>query len=309
MTTEGLAETERSAVRARVFTHLSGVVMAPTVSALWERGALELVASIPGPVRFGGVVKQTHANAGYLRVAVRLLASCGWLVEQPFDNSARMWALTSEGHAALRIALPLYRQVTASFLPKALVLEDFLVQPSDESFIASVGDLVALAQNGWGIAPSPDPTTAQLHDRIRGHLDGMLVAPAMVALARGGIFARLAEGPLDLRSMSASAACVGCLFDLLSTTDWVERAGHIVQLTRCGRYAVHIASAYGVTVSYLPMFAVLPTLLFGNARIARVDPSGLETMVNRAMNVWGGGGAHITHFKKIYEHVFAILYL
>ena len=300
---EGLAETERAAIRAKVFTHLSGVVMAPTVSALWERGALELLTSTPGPVVFADVVKHTHANAGYLRVALRLLASCGWLVEQPLDNGARMCALTSEGRVALRLALPLYRQVTASFLPKALALEDFLVQPSDELFIASVGDLVALAQNGWGIAPSPDPTTAQLHDRIRGHVDGMLVAPAMVALARGGILARLTEGPLDLRSMSASAASVGCLFDLLSTTGWVERAGHIVQLTGCGCYAAHIASAYGVTVSYQPMFAVLPTLLFGNARIARVDPSGLETMVNRAMNVWGGGGAHITYFKKLDEIV------
>ncbi|PYR11285.1 MAG: hypothetical protein DMG00_10515, partial [Acidobacteria bacterium] len=269
---EGLAETERAAIRAKVFTHLSGVVMAPTVSALWERGALELLTSTSGPVVFADVVKHTHANAGYLRVALRLLASCGWLVEQPLDNRARMCALTSEGRVALRLALPLYRQVTASFLPKALALEDFLVQPSDELFIASVGDLVALAQNGWGIAPS-------------------------VALARGGILARLTEGPLDLRSMSASAASVGCLFDLLSTTGWVERAGHIVQLTGCGRYAAHIASAYGVTVSYQPMFAVLPTLLFGNARIARVDPSGLETMVNRAMNVWGGGGAHSTYFK------------
>ena len=301
MTTERLAETERAAVRARVFTHLSGVVMAPTVSALWERGALELLTSTPAPVLFGDVVRQTHANAGYLRVALRLLASCGWLVEQPLDNGARMCALTPEGHAALRLAHPLYRQVTASFLPKALVLEDFLVRPSDESFIASVGDLVALAQNGWGIEPSPDPATAQLHDRIRGHLEGMLVAPAMVALARGGILARLAEGPLDLRSMSASEAGVGCLFDLLSTTGYVERVGHIVQLTGCGRYAAQIASAYGVTVSYLPMFAVLPTLLFGNARIPRVDPSGLETMVNRAMNVWGGGGAHSTYFKKLDE--------
>ncbi|PYR31253.1 MAG: hypothetical protein DMF92_06005, partial [Acidobacteria bacterium] len=182
MTMEGLAETERAAVRARVFTHLAGVVMAPTVSALCERGALDLLTSISGPVLFVDVVKQTHANAGYLRVALRLLASCGWLVEQPIDNSARTCALTPEGQAALRLALPMYRQVTASFLPKALVLDDFLVQPSDESFIASVGDLVTLAQNGWGIEPSPDPASARLHDRIRGHLDGMLVAPAMVAL-------------------------------------------------------------------------------------------------------------------------------
>jgi len=298
---EALAETERAAVRARVFAHLAGVVMAPTVSALWERGALELLTNVPDSVPFDDLVKQTHANAGYLRVALRLLASCGWLVEHSCGSSARTYALTAEGHAALRLAHPLYRQVTASFLPKALILEDLLVGPSDDSFIASVGDLVAMAQHGWSIASSTDPATARMHDRIRGHLDGMLVAPAMVALARGGILARLAEGPLDLRSMSASAASAACLFDLLSTTGWVERTGQIVQLTGCGRYAVQIASAYGVTVSYLPMFAVLPTLLFGNARIPRVDASGFETLVNRAMNVWGGGGAHITYFKKLDE--------
>src|SRR5207247_1538802 len=86
---EGLAETERAAIRAKVFTHLSGVVMVPTVSALWERGALELLTSAPDSVAFDDIVKRTHANAGYLRVALRLLASCGWLVEQPCGSSAR----------------------------------------------------------------------------------------------------------------------------------------------------------------------------------------------------------------------------
>src|SRR5256885_754842 len=83
------------------------------------------------------------------------------------------------------------------------------------------GAVVALAKKGGGTGPPPDPGPALLHARIRGHLAGMLVAPAMVALARGGILARLTEGPLDLRSMSARAASVGCLFDLLSTTGWV----------------------------------------------------------------------------------------
>src|SRR5712691_950377 len=247
MASDVLAATERAAVRASVFTHLSGVVMAPTISALGERGALELLTSVPGPVPFGDVVARTHANLGYLRVALRLLASCGWLVEHACGDSARTCALTPAGRSALEVAGPLYRQVTTSFLPKALILDDLLVRPSDDSFIDSVREIAALAENGWGIGPSPDPAIAQIRDRIRGHLDGMLVAPAMVALARGSIFARLADGPVDLRSMSASPESVGCLFDLLSTTGWVERAGPLVQLTGCGRYAAQLASAYGVT--------------------------------------------------------------
>src|SRR5262252_4112067 len=160
MSSEGLAETERAAVRARVFVHLAGVVMAPTVSALAERGALDWLTTIEGPVPFADVVEHTHANAGYLRVALRLLASCGWLAEQPRGEGVRTCALTPEGHAALKLARPLFRQVTASFLPKALILDNSLAGPSDESFIASVGDLVKLARSGWGIAPASDSATA-----------------------------------------------------------------------------------------------------------------------------------------------------
>ena len=300
MAADMLADADRAAVRATVFTHLAGVVMAPTVSALWERGALDMLAHASA-IPFGDLVADTHANAGYLRVALRLLASCGWLVEQPCGGATRTCALTPEGRAALTLARPLYRHVTASFVPKAFVLEDVVDRPLDEVFIASVGDLVAQARNGWDLAPSPDPATERIYRRIRGHLDGMLVAPAMVALARGGIFARLADGAVDLRSLSANRASVACLVDLLSPTGWVERAKDSVQLTGHGRYAAQIASAYGVTVSYMPMFAVLPTLLFGSPRIPRIDPNGFETMVNRGMNVWGSGGAHTTYFRKLDE--------
>jgi hypothetical protein len=65
------------------------------------------------------------------------------------------------------------------------------------------------------------------------------------------------------------------------------RQGNRLQLTSRGRYAAQIATSYGVTVSYLPLFDVLPTLLFGNAKIPRVDEAGGELLVNRGMNVWG----------------------
>jgi hypothetical protein len=61
-----------------------------------------------------------------------------------------------------------------------------------------------------------------------------------------------------------------------------------------------------VTVSYLPTFAVLPALLFGNPWIPRVDPTGFEILVNRAMNVWGSGGAHRTYFRRLDQVVIEI---
>ena len=61
-----------------------------------------------------------------------------------------------------------------------------------------------------------------------------------------------------------------------------------------------------MTVSYVPLFNVVSTLLFGNPRIQRVDESGVELLVNRGMNVWGSGGAHKTYFKKVDEIVVEI---
>jgi hypothetical protein len=136
---------------------------------------------------------------------------------------------------------------------------------------------------------------------LQGQLDGVLVGPAMVALSRGGVFDKLQKGAIELKSIDANQSCLYCLMGILATQGWIQRDKHKVQLTSCGLYAAQIAAAYGVTVSYLPQFTVLSTLIFGNARIPRFDDTGVEVLVNRGMNVWGSGGAHKTYFKKVDE--------
>jgi hypothetical protein len=86
----------------------------------------------------------------------------------------------------------------------------------------------------------------------------------------------------------------------------VAREQDNLRLTSRGRYATTLATSYGVTVSYVPLFNVVSTLLFGNPRIQRMDDSGVELLVNRGMNVWGSGGAHRTYFKKVDEIVMGI---
>jgi hypothetical protein len=129
----------------------------------------------------------------------------------------------------------------------------------------------------------------------------MVVGPAMVALARGGILAQLEEGPVNLSAIAANPASLGCILDLLSTQGWIAFDENSVRLTPRGRYAAQIATSYGVTVSYLPLFKLVSTLLFGNPHVPRVDESGGELLVNRGMNVWGSGGAHRTYFKTVDE--------
>src|SRR5208282_2013930 len=305
-----IGEEEKAQVRAVVFGHLAGIVLAPTVKALWDRRVFELFGAAGEWVDFDRIVQETRANRGYLRVALRLLASCGWLKQQVESGHAPRYALTAEGRVAVSTAPLLYGEVL-SFVAKAVFLEDFLFGASDRPVLPSLQELVRRSKERWGLLPDADPVISQVRNQIREHLDGMLIGPAMVALARAEILAQLQQRPVDLNDIAANRASLSCILDLLAAQGWVAvessiRDKNSVSLTACGRYAAQIATSYGVTVSYLPLFDNVSTLLFGNSRIPRMDESGVELLVNRGMNVWGSGGAHRTYFKKVDEIIVEI---
>lgn len=315
-------EQERAAVRGQIFSHLAGFVLAPTVKALADRGAFEPFEQAgraeqaerldggTGTVEFETIAHRTHANRGYLRVALRLLASSGWLEQHTRENGRLVsYTMTEAGRVATRMAPSLYAEVLP-FLPKALFLQDCLFGAGEEPLLPSLRELVRRAESRWGLDAEGDARdrglTGEVTRRLRLHLDGVLVGPAMVALARGGVFAALERGPAAVSALPGNAQSLTCVLDLLATQGWVLRQGERVELTSAGRYAAQIATAYGVTVSYLPLFTMLNTLLYGNPRFPHVDENGFEVLVDRAMNVWGSGGAHRTYFKKVDEIIIEI---
>jgi len=296
---------EKAGVRATIFRHLSGIVLAPTVKALSDRKVFDLFETGEW-LEFQQIMDRTRANRGYLRVALRLLTACGWMRQRiESDGGSISYALSEEGRTALRVAPPLYGEAI-SFIPKAVYLEDFLFGSPNDSILPSLQSLVQRAKEGWGLAPGSDPVAAEVFDHIRGHLDGMIAGPAMVALARAGILAQMEKGPINPDDVGGNRGSLLCVFDLLTALGWVAPEGNRLKLTSCGLYAAQIATSYGVTVSYLPTMNVVSTLLFGNPRIPRMDDSGVELLVNRGMNVWGSGGAHKTYFKKVDEIVIEI---
>src|SRR5439155_11763430 len=140
---------------------------------------------------------------GYLRVALRLLASCGW-IRTSQNGRGSAYALTPEGLIATRLAPPVYDEAV-SFMPKAIFLEDFLFGTSDEPILPSLRELAAESRARWRLHAHSDEIGAKVAEQILRHADGMVVAPAMVALARGGILAQLEAGPLNLPEIAANA--------------------------------------------------------------------------------------------------------
>jgi hypothetical protein len=303
--TRNVSQNDRAEVRAIVFAHIRGIVLVPVVRALWDRGVFDLFADESVWVDLERIVDKTRANRGYLRVALRLLVSTGWLKWRFTETGALSYALSPEGSIALRIAPELYREAV-SFIPMAIFLEDFLFGQAQGSFLPLLQVMVDKAISGWTAGVPAEPPAPGVNEQIRLHLEGMLIGPAMVALSRHGVLNQLEKGPADLKDLEGNQACLSSLFDLLAGRGWVAREQNAITLTDAGCYAARIAPAYGVTVSYLPMFSVISTLLFGNPRNPRTDESGVELLVNRAMNVWGGGGAHATYFRKVDDVVIEI---
>ena len=302
MATPLLTSEQKAQVRGIVFGHLTGIVLAPVVKALWDRRVFDLFQA--EPIEFGLLLEHTRANRGYLRVALRLLLSCGWMQQTGENGSDARYVLTDEGRIALNVAPLLYGEVLP-FITKAIFLEDFLFGQSDRPVLPSLQELVRRSREGWGLQPDADPLVSRVRNQVRRHLDGVIVGSAMVALARADILAQLKEG-IEIGAIRANRASLNCILDLLAAHGWVARDGSGARLTPCGMYAGQIATSYGVTVSYLPLFDNVSTLLFGNARIPRLDDSGVELLVNRGMNVWGSGGAHSTYFTKLDEIIVEI---
>jgi len=90
------------------------------------------------------------------------------------------------------------------------------------------------------------------------------------------------------------------VLDFFVFLGWFQKNRDTYRFTEKGLFFAKRATAYGVTVSYLPTFTNLDHLIFTNPFILKpklvTDP---EKHIHREMNVWGSGGAHSTYFKVI----------
>lgn len=295
-----MTKDEKAKVRSTIFQHLAGIVLAPTVTALDNRGVLQFFRTNSEEISLEEIAHVFNGNLGYLRVAMRLLVSCGWMRQRRDPTGHLLYTLTPEGQVAVSFT-PLYREVT-SFIPKAIFLAEFLFERPEEIF-SSFASFVIQAENRWRIPHSSDSTDERVRSRVISHLDGMLVGPVMVALARKGIFSRFEHGgsPVHRSKLTGHRGSVDRAFDLLATQAWVRHRQDLYEMTPEGHYAAGIAAAYGVTVSYLPLLKALASLLFKNPPLSHFIGGSLEHLVNREINVWGSGAAHKNYFKATDE--------
>jgi len=293
-----LTKQDKAALRATIFRHLDGIATAPTAYTLLEKGVLQhLLDHKTADVT--ELASKFQANEGYLNVALRILASQGWLDAEVNNVSNKVkYSINAKSAVAFDLCRLYKDVVTLLRLSGQFHRRKFERAP----FTVLEGIFKKYREN-YGIELSSDPDTRCVQEQVLMHIEGIAIGPTIVSLGMGGMFHKyFMEASFKADEFHEDEESFGKILDFFAYLGWFEKKGQTYRFTEKGLFFARRASAYGVTVSYIPTFRNLEELIFGNAEIlTNSKPELPELHVDREMNVWGSGGAHMSYFKKIDE--------
>ena len=286
-----LNKIETSEIRERIFIHLDGWALIPTMSTLNKLTILDLFLE-QEKWTLNELNKIVKANEGYLNVALRILASQGYLHRSVNNTTDEITLeLTHVGKEAFELVDEYDRFYD--------LIKNYSVRP--RNIIAETSNIEALEKAWEALNNFKKSKHSEVKRRMTTHMEGILLGPTMVALGINNKLKELDENSkLTHQKLSLPERTFEWLIKILDSLNFSTQSNHQIKLTPKGLYYIKRASAYGVTISYLPTFAQLGTLLSGNPNELWLnDEEGHERHVYRYMNVWGSGGAHKTYFNKV----------
>ena len=294
-----LSNTEKNKYRSQLFSHLNGFVITPTAYCLHKFKVCEHILE-EQTVCVTDVASKFNANEGYLNIALRLIASQGWL-DQNIDNLNNKVLYSCNDKTALAFNyFQLYKTAVAHL--KELGLSESPFEKSQilliESYLQWYLDLTENFKY-----PEND---ASIVSEIFCHLEGVLIGPILV---NAGLKKAFQTYYIHQQSETDNALTPEFyrLLTVLSQLNWFEYQNKGYVFTNKGLFFTKRASAYGVTISYQPTLTHLDELIFGDPLLFKnALLSTTEKHVNRTINVWGSGGAHTTYFKVIDEIIIKI---
>ncbi|CAN1565831.1 hypothetical protein MCETHM1_02900 [Flavobacteriaceae bacterium] len=293
-------------LRSTIFRHLDGLVTAPVAFSLHKKGVTGFILN-KKQVSLSELTDKFKANEGYLNVGLRVLASQGFL-EYKVDTSTDEITISTNETSEIAFSLfPLYKDVV-DLLQFSM---DFHPRLFEEAPFERLNVIFEKYKNNYGISFSSDFLTNTIQLQILKHIEGFLVGPTVVKLGMSGMFHKyFMEISFRPEEFHKSPENFKLILDFLVHLGWFTQKKGNYQFTEMGLFFAKRASAYGVTVSYLPTFSKIDELVFGNPSVLRIVGDGEDEIhVDREMNVWGSGGAHDTYFKVIDEIIIKLFNL
>ena len=285
-------------LRSTIFKHLDGLVTAPIAYALHNKGVLAYILERK-EICLSELSSKFKTNEGYLNVALRELASQGFL-DYYVNTKTDLIAFRINEKSEIAFSLfPLYKDVV-DLLQSTTELRPKLFEGNAFNQMKLVFEKY---QNNYGISFSEDILTNEMQRQILTHIEGFLVGQITVHLGMSGMFHKyFMEISFSPEEFHKSPDNFKIVLNYLTYLGWFSRKNGNYQFTETGLFFAKRAAAYGVTVSYLPTFRKMDELIFGNPLVLRTVGEGEDEIhVDREMNVWGSGGAHDTYFKVVDE--------
>jgi len=279
-----------------LFLHHDGIVVGATVAALDNGGILKRLFQ-QRRLSMAELRDGIECNPGYLHVALRCLALQGWINRQgPPASDAMVFEITPIGKMA-SVAFDLYSEA-AAFVYSGRSMDSYLFnapQPNLDDF-EPYRNLVDKSIAGWSLDNNAHSSSeTRIFETISRHLDGMLVAPFMIAAKSHGL---LDGDQFPLNRFFGSKQNVEVCLRLLQHLHWIDKTSTGWCFNDAGRLACDFTLHYGLTWSYAPMFCNLSRLIFNSAKnVTHVEPGKEEVHVDRVINVLASGVAHRRYFE------------
>ncbi|MCF6308529.1 MAG: class I SAM-dependent methyltransferase [Flavobacteriaceae bacterium] len=298
-----LTKEEKNEYREQLFRHLDGIAIAPIAYFLKKKGVLDFVLT-KKQFLLSEIAAEFKANEGYLNVGLRMLASQGWLDYQ-VDNVEDTVTISKNEKSEIAFKLIDLYQDVVHFMK---VSEEFHPRSLDKNQFYILNRIFINYKNKKYDPTSSNPLELEIQQQIARHIEGVLVGPITVFLGMDGMFHKyFMEASFSAEEFHEDPESFSKILDFLHYLGWFTKSNDHFKFTKKGLFFARRASAYGVTVSYIPTFRRAEELMFGNANLLRSSiPNSVEIHVDREMNVWGSGGAHSAYFKKIDEIIIAL---
>ena len=273
-------------LRSDLFKHIDGIALTAPLSCVFNgnNSISNLLKKSNEFILDNNTLKSI--NADYLNVTLRLFESQGWLKRLLIKENVIKVKSTTLG-ANLFNQANLYNTFFL-FFPYLIKL-NFNNPESHKKlneFLDRFDELEKKTQN----------------KTIIKHIEGLILGPTLVALGMRNHIIIDSNNKLIFNN-SINNENKKFILRLFKKFKLLNNE----QLNEKGIFFYKRNAAYGVTVSYMPLFAEIDRLLFKDtSNILVRDKNGNELHVNRKMNVWGSGGAHKLYFKKIDEIIVEI---
>jgi len=290
-----LTKQNKEQLRGTIFRHLDGIATATTAYSLHKKGVLDYLLKNKSS-KLEGIAKHFNANPGYLNVGLRILCAQGWLV-QHIDNKTNTISFETNTQSESAFKLVHLYEDAVNLLNYSVKFSTERIGPDAFNVLEKI---FIKFENNFELSNINGDTVEY---QILKHIEGVIAAPIIVLLGVNGLFHKyFMEASFTAEEYHNNPESFKKILDFFSHLGWFRKKKNTYQFTDEGLFFAKRASAYGVTVSYLPTFVKLDELLFGNPLVLKTESSNdTEKHVDREMNVWGSGGAHSTYFKIIDE--------